>query len=89
MQAIFKYPFEVSDDVRIETTEGAKFLSVQVQNGFACAWALVDPGAPWACYHLQIRGTGQPVEASELGRFLGMFQMHDGKLVFPAFVVED
>ena len=28
-------------------------------------------------------------KASELGRFLGTFQMHDGKLVFPAFVVED
>jgi hypothetical protein len=89
MHAIFKYPFDVADDVRLEVPKGARILTVQEQAGRACAWALVDPGAPISSKDLLIRGTGQPVDAEELGEYLCTFQMHGGRLVFHVFVPED
>ena len=42
---IFKYPVPTTDGCLIEMPEGAKALTVQVQNHVPMLWASVDPGA--------------------------------------------
>lgn len=42
---IYKYPL-TSMFNRIEMPEGAKILTMQLQNGTPCIWALVEPNAP-------------------------------------------
>lgn len=84
MQAIWKFPFEVRDVMRIDMPEGAKILSVQVQKDQPCMWALVDTSAPLKTQKFAIRGTGNPIEGW-LGTFVGTFQLFDGDRVFHLF----
>lgn len=44
MSVIWKFP--VRPDSAIELPKGATILSVHVQHGQPCLWALVDPSAP-------------------------------------------
>lgn len=83
---IFKYTIE--PDAYIEMPNGARILSVQVQNGVPVLWALVDPDAPLKRRDIRVYGTGHSIrlEVEDL-EYLGTFQMHDGALVFHAFEV--
>jgi hypothetical protein len=63
--------------------EGAEILTVQMQNGEPCLWALVDAHLPTTNRKILIRGTGH--DASGVGRYISTFQMKGGALVFHAF----
>ena len=84
MKSIWKFPVEVTDEQFVEMPVGAQPLSVQVQDGQACIWALVDTKAKKEERLVQIFGTGHPV-ANE-GTFIATFQMRGGALVFHAFI---
>lgn len=43
MQRIYKYPIETVDQQQVKMPDGAQILTVQVQNGKPCLWAMVDP----------------------------------------------
>lgn len=58
---IWKYPLEITTDIQlIEIPKGAQILTVQVQNGLPCIWALVNPDATKAQVEIYTFDTGQP-----------------------------
>jgi hypothetical protein len=47
VKTIYKYPFRISNGFALDLPEGAKILTVQVQDSIPCLWAEVevhDPG---------------------------------------------
>lgn len=86
MKTIWKFELKVTDRQAILLPPNSEPLSVQVQKGAVCLWAMADDKAP-ATEPLKIRilGTGHPIIGS-IGRHLGTFQLSGGDLVFHAFV---
>jgi hypothetical protein len=85
MKTIYKYPILVVDEQTVIMPFGAEILTVQMQNGQPCLWALVDTSNPINQRHIQVRGTGH--DCSDAGRYIGTFQMENGELVFHVFEV--
>tara|TARA_R110000803_G_scaffold20201_16_gene52282 strand:- start:539 stop:799 length:261 start_codon:yes stop_codon:yes gene_type:complete len=83
---IYKYEFEVVDELTIAMPRGARVLSVDVQRGAPCMWALVDPDELPLNRKFAVYGTGHPMD--QVGEFVGTFQMAGGLLVFHLFEVE-
>ncbi len=83
MKRIFKYPFELGDDVTVWMPEGAKVVSVQVQREGVCFWAIVEPQAPEVQRRFSVRGTGH--ELGDVGEFIGTVQTHGGGFVWHIF----
>jgi hypothetical protein len=79
---IWTYPFDVTDEFEQLMPAGAKVLSVQVQNGQPCMWALVDAAERDEVRKFRVVGTGHPIENSHALQFVGTFQIHGGMLVF-------
>ncbi len=86
---IFKYPVSLTDDVVVEMPESAEVLGVQVQQGKAVMWALVDPDASAIARRFRLVGTGHPINGQERYqlRYVGTFQLAEGSLVFHLFEV--
>lgn len=84
MRAIWKFPLIVRDEQWINMPRGARPLSVQVQNGTPCLWAMVDCDAQPEPHRFRLYGTGHPVD-EPAQHFVGTFQMYDGSLVFHLF----
>ena len=84
---IWKFPLEVNDAVLVEMPFGAKVLTVQVQNGIPCLWALVEPrNTPDGSTKFRIVGTGHYFDGK--GEYIDTFQLMDGALVFHVFRIE-
>lgn len=83
MKVIWKFGFEIEDRVWFRMPEGAQFLTIQMQEGQPVLWALVDTDRDVVKRHMLLCGTGH--DASEVGRYIATFQMHDGQLAFHAF----
>jgi hypothetical protein len=81
---IFKYPIPIDDEIVLSMPEGAEVLSVQVQRGQPCIWAVVNPTRPPVHHTFEIRGTGHRFMGNE-GRFIGSFQLENGYLIFHLF----
>jgi hypothetical protein len=84
MNAIWKYSLEDAGRQQIEMPEGARIISVQVQHGIPCLWAIVDPGKPAVRRTFHIIGTGNPFNAAPLA-YVGSFQLLNGKFVGHVF----
>jgi hypothetical protein len=90
MKTIHKFPLSVDDTVTIAMPAGAQILSVQVQRGTPCLWALVSPFDFIDNRVFRIYGTGQPIDDKADGflgthTFVGTIQLDD--LVFHVFEV--
>lgn len=87
VKTIFKYKFEVYDNVHIVMPLDSEILSVQVQDEIPCIWALVDAQNKLETRRFEIFGTGYLVECnSQIQRkFIGTFQLGGGRLVFHLF----
>jgi hypothetical protein len=86
-RVIWKYPIEITDDQSIDMPSYAEILSVQIQNGVPCIWALVDPDGEKETRKFEIFGTGNPIMV-DIGverTFIGSFFSHDNKLVWHLF----
>jgi hypothetical protein len=83
MRTIYKYPLLILDEQEIEMPMGAGLMTVQMQHGQPCLWAIVDTLNPPEKRKVLIRGTGHTAEG--LGRYISTFQMKGGELVFHAF----
>lgn len=55
---IFKYPLRVDDRQTVQLPKGAELLTVQVQHGSPCLWALVDEAAETESRVILMYGTG-------------------------------
>lgn len=90
---IYKYPFDVTDDIEIPMPIGAEVLAVQVQvtprGEMPCIWARVDPSDETEVRHFRLVGTGH--EVPEFGdatlNYVGTFQMIGGAFVGHLFEV--
>ena len=85
MKTIWKFGFDIEDQITIKMPKGAEILSVQTQNGGPQLWALVDDAAiPSEPRRFELYGTGHPFREGEQ-KFIGTFQLHGGSLVFHLF----
>lgn len=61
MMMVWKFPLRVTDMQVVQIPEHFEPLSVQVQNGELCMWALVNPNAQEVSVRIEIYGTGHPI----------------------------
>jgi hypothetical protein len=73
MQTIYKYPFQVDDEVRIEMPENARVLHVGLQGAQPCLWAMVDPENRPVIHRFRVFGTGHPMPTA-VGEHVATFQ---------------
>jgi len=89
---IYKYQIPLEDRFTIDLPSGAHAISVAVQRGVPCIWAIVDTDAPTKPHKFALFGTGHPlpdVWVMRAYRFVGTFMLRDGDLVFHLFSVPD
>jgi len=81
---IWKYPLKDADQQNLKLPVGAKILTVQIQRGVACLWALVDEEMmpSTEIRTIAIYGTGNPMP-DEAGEYIATFQA--GEFVFHVF----
>lgn len=85
---IYKYSLMLTDYHQTWLPQGAKLLSVQMQNGAPVLWALVDPSAQLEIREIRVYGTGHPVpNAGE--HLVHIDTIQDGSLVWHVFELLD
>lgn len=77
MRTIFKYQIETSTDT-IPINQGAKFLSVGVQNNFPYVWAEVDTDNKMIRQEIHVYGTGHEISPCDWLEFIGRLTLSDG-----------
>lgn len=86
MKTIYKYAIDVTDEQIVKLPANARILTVQVQGGTPCIWALVDTNEVLIeDVTIRVHGTGHPIDDSDNLDYIGTFQMHGGSLVFHVF----
>jgi hypothetical protein len=55
---VWKFPFDVEGYFERDLPEGARIISVAVQAGHPCFWAVVNPQAPTRRRRFYLLGTG-------------------------------
>lgn len=58
---IWKFPLSTTDRQVLAMPRGATLLSVQIQRGVPCLWALVDSTSPMGKRYIAVYGTGNPI----------------------------
>lgn len=87
MHTIYKEVLEVTDQQNIMLPKGAEVLTVQVQRSVPCIWykfpkQFSNEKEPWS---FQTFGTGHDVPATDIGQYVGTYQIRDGSLIFHVF----
>ena len=72
MNTIWK--FQLTDDVTEIEAHIIKFLTVQLQNGQPCVWAIVDPERTPKKYKINIIGTGWESTNIDPSQYIGTIQ---------------
>lgn len=83
MSTIYKYKLQPGRTV-LDLPIGATPLSVQMQHGEPCMWALVEPHQPTTRRFFDVYGTGHGMPADP-GHYVATFQMDGGALVWHVF----
>ena len=86
MAVVYKYPLVVTDRQLVTMPKEAKLMSVQVQNGTPCLWALVNPENPTEEVPILLYGTGHKIPDTENIAYIGTIQMPKYGLVLHAFL---
>ncbi len=85
-KSIWKFAIEVEDLQAITIPKSAIILSVQVQNGQICIWAIVNPSAPTVERVIRMAGTGHDLtNRPVLGEFIGTVQINGEQFIFHVF----
>ena len=89
IRAVWKFPLEQVPAQVIEIPAGSELLSIEVQNGIPCIYALVDPKEKnkkliW----IDVVGTGDQIVIESGMRFMKTVMLHNGDAVFHIFVKE-
>ena len=85
MKTVWKYPLIIDGTFVITMPKGSEVLTVQIQDGVPCLWALVDPSQPKEARHFALTGTGHARDDLDEAVHVGTFQMRGGDLVFHVF----
>lgn len=86
MKKIYKYPLLIENKQAVSMPIGAEILTVQLQNGIPCIWALVDTSSPLSDVSVRVYLTGVEVDQSPNLKYCGTFQMIGGGFVFHVFI---
>ena len=73
MKAIWKYPFEIADEIVLAMPGGAGVLSVQMQGNTPTLWALVDTDAQRELRSFVVWGIGHEHNTAP-GSYVGTIQ---------------
>ena len=84
MSVIYKYPIKIVDEQTIDMPFGANIISLQMQNGAAVMWAIVNPKANLTSVKIRIFGTGEEIPSGSALRYIGT--IHDRKFVWHVFI---
>lgn len=86
-KTIWKFRLLITDIQQISLPKGSEVLTVQVQDGYACMWALVNLGEEPETRSFEVFGTGHniPPVGPNGRRYVGTFQLGGGRLVFHVF----
>lgn len=88
---VWKFAFDVQDDIEILMPVGARVLTVQVQGGRPCVWVLVDPSEEKRSKRqFRVAGTGHVLQTEakmDQLKYVGTFQLLDGKFIGHLFEV--
>lgn len=84
MKTIYKYPLAVTDEQIVDLPGQAVPLSVQVQHGTPCLWAMVDTDLRSEKLIVRTFGSVHPLP-SWAGEYAGTYQLDGGALVFHVF----
>lgn len=84
MKTIYKYILNPETVQSVIMPQDAKILSVQVQHGQICIWAVGKASGVNERRIFHVYGTGHELPDDELS-FIGTVQLHGGALVFHVF----
>lgn len=90
MRTIWKFEIsEITDRFSIDMPSDAEILTVQVQNGNPCIWAIVESEHTEDRRYFEIIGTGHPFkeDRDEIveRKYIGTFQLYGGGIIFHLF----
>jgi hypothetical protein len=85
MKKVWKFELTQSDN-KISLPFISQFLSVKVQNGAICLWALVEDTNHIVDRRVLLIGTGHPVPEDGVS-YIDTVLLHDDSLVLHAFEV--
>lgn len=75
MKTIWKFPLSDGSPQRIALPKDAEILTVQIQAGAACLWALVESEHDYETRYVEVFGTGQPIhEGTSKRTYIATFQ---------------
>lgn len=82
---IYKYTLALTDEQVVEMPGPLNLLSVQMQKGALCLWAVVCDGAPLEKVEIKVVGTGNPFDdyLDWSKHYVGTVQ--DGRFVWHVF----
>lgn len=82
---IWKFPLSVRDH-SILMPRGARLLSVAIQGGEPCLWAMVDPSQPRVARRIGVQLTGAEIGQRSLSLpFIGTLLLENGLFVTHVF----
>lgn len=84
---IFKYQFDTSDSLSISMPKNAEILCVQMQDGWPCIWAKVNPLESTTLRNFEVYETGHPIQEDKNRKYIGTYQQSSGLFVFHLFEV--
>lgn len=84
MKTIYKYTLS-SPQNEVDLPREFKILHLALQNEIPCLWAEVDDIKPLIRMTVTFYGTGHIVP-DNAGNYIGTVLMHDGSLVFHAYI---
>jgi hypothetical protein len=82
---VWKFPLLMETIQTVQMPEICRPLTVMVQRGIPCIWALVAENSPAVPVKVRIFGTGHSGVPPRRSDYLGSFQLDDGALVFHVF----
>jgi len=83
---IYEFPLAVTDSQFIDAPYVGQVLTVGVQRGIPCLWAVVWPDEPGYGIDVRTFGTGHPIDISlQDYSYVGTYQLNDGALIFHVF----
>jgi hypothetical protein len=86
MRTIWKFKLQTTDEQELLMPEGSEILTVQIQDGEPCLWAMIENTESKPEKRLiEIFGTGNPINSHGPREYIGTYQLGGGALVFHVF----
>lgn len=86
MRTIWKFKLQTTDEQKILMPKGSEILTVQIQDGEPCLWAMIeDSNSETEKRYIEVFGTGNPIVSHGPRNYIGTYQLRGGELVFHVF----